>query len=395
MNTPRAFGARLDGGRTHPFPHAERLRITMTDLRASAFAVPVARLSSTLVETWAALTEIAPDCSSPFLHPAYAETLGKVRAGVEVAVITRDGEAVGFLPFERTTGGIGRSIGARLCDCSGAVVRPGVEWSVGEVAKAVGLRMLRLANVSTDEWAFDPYFVGRAIAPYIDLTDGYDAYRIANIRAGSGMMKRVDRRRRRLEGMLGPLRLVWHDTDDAVLGMLLRWKAKQLRATRSPNVFDLPWARHLLASLRVPRSDDFSGVLTTLYAGDRLCAAHFGMRSRRVLHYWLAAYDQEMGRCSPGFLLLMGMAKEAADRGIARLDLGPGDDEYKRNISSGHRVVATATICTDPAMAPIVRAAETVRLRARQSLAPSAKRRSLIRGARRIRSSFGNGSAEA
>jgi CelD/BcsL family acetyltransferase involved in cellulose biosynthesis len=370
-------------------------RIAMTDTSPNVFAVPVADLSPTLVGTWAALTELAPDCSSPFLHPEYARTLGIVRPGVEVAVIKKDGEAVGFLPFERTAGGIGRSIGARLCDRAGAVVRPDVEWSVGAVAKAAGLRMLRLANVSTDEGAFDPYFTGKAIAPYIDLTDGYDAYRTANIRAGSGTMKRIDRRSRKLEGMLGPLRLVWHDTDDAVLGTLLRWKAKQRQATRSPNVFDLPWAKQLLALLRNPGSDDFSGVLSTLYAGDTLCAAHFGIRSRRVLHYWLAAYDEELGRCSPGLLLLMRMAEEAAERGIARLDLGPGDEEYKIHISSGHEVVATATACTGPAMASVVRAAETVRLRARQSGTLRATRRSLIRGAYLIRSSFGNGSAEA
>jgi hypothetical protein len=78
-------------------------------------------------------------------------------------------------------------------------------------------------------------------------------------------MKRVDRRSRKLQGMLGPLRVVWHDTDDAALEMLLEWKGRQRQATGSPNVFDLPWARQLLAVLRLPRSDDFGGVLTAPY----------------------------------------------------------------------------------------------------------------------------------
>jgi CelD/BcsL family acetyltransferase involved in cellulose biosynthesis len=363
--------------------------------QANIFTVPVADLSPALVADWAELTESAPDCSSPFLHPAYAQTLDKVRPNVEVAVITKDGESVGFLPFERTAGGIGRSIGARLCDRSGAVVRPGVAWSVEDVTRAAGLRMLRLANVSLDDRAFRPFLGLKAVAPYIDLTDGYDAYRLASIRAGSGTMKRIDRRSRKLEGMLGPLRVVWHDTDDAVLEKLLAWKAKQRQATNSPNVFDLPWARQLLAVLRLPRSDDFSGVLTALYAGDRLCAAHFGIRSRRVLHYWLAAYDEELGRCSPGLLLLMRMASEAADRGIARLDLGPGDEEYKLHIASGHQDLATATACAGATMASFVRAAESVRIRARQSPALRATRRTLIRGAYLLRSSFGKASAEA
>ena len=363
--------------------------------RTEAYAIPVADLSPELAGQWLALTEVAADCASPLMHPAYAQTVGKVRPGVEVAVITQDGEAVGFLPFERMPGGIGRSIGARLCDRSGAVVRPGVEWSVEAVARAAGLRMLRLANVSLDDGAFRPYVTGKAIAPYMDLTDGYEAYRLANIRAGSGNMKRVDRRSRKLEGMLGPLRVVWNDTHDGVLDTLLRWKAKQRQATRSPNVFDLPWARHLLACLRLPRSGDFGGVMTTLYAGETLCAAHFGVRSRRVLHYWLAAYDEEMGRCSPGLLLLMRMASEAASRGIERLDLGPGDEEYKVHISSGHQDVATATACTGPAMTSLVRAAEGVRLRARESRALRVTRRTLIRGAYFVRSSFGSGRARA
>ena len=113
--------------------------------------------------------------------------------------------------------------------------------------------------------------------------------------------------------------------------------------TRSPNVFDLPWARQLLARLRLPQPDGFDGVLSTLYAGETLCAAHFGIRTGRVLHYWLSAYDEEFARCSPGLLLLMHIANEATERGIVRLDLGPGDEEYKLTFASGHQDVAIAT----------------------------------------------------
>jgi CelD/BcsL family acetyltransferase involved in cellulose biosynthesis len=361
----------------------------------SVFAVPVDDLSPALLAQWLALAESAADCSSPFLHPSYARIVAKVRPGVEVAVITKDGEAVGFLPFERSAGGIGRSVGARLCDRSGAVRRPDVGWDVSDVARGARLRMLRLANVSMEEGVFRPYLSGKVIAPYIDLTDGYDAYRQASIHAGSGTMKRLDRRGRKLEAQLGPLRLVWHDTDDAVLDKLLVWKARQRRATRSPNVFDLPWARQLLAWLRLPQPDGFAGVLSALYAGETLCAAHFGICTGRVLHYWLAAYDEEMARCSPGLLLLMRMANEAAGRGLARLDLGPGDEDYKLHIASAHQDVAVATVCTGAAMGSLVRAAESVRLRARQSRALRATRRTLIRGAYLVRASLGSRGEDA
>ena len=366
-----------------------------TSARSGVFTVAVDDLSPVLVAQWLAMTESAPDGSSPFLHPSYAQLVGKVKPGVEVAVITRDGEPVGFLPFERSGVGIGRCVGGRLCDRSGAITPPDLSWDVLEVARGARLRMLRLANVSTEETAFRSYLSGKMAAPFLDLTDGYDAYRQASLHAGSGTMKRVDRRSRKLQEMLGPLRVVWHDTDDAVLPKLLEWKARQRRASNSPNVFDLPWARELLTLVRHPRPDGFGGVLTTLYAGETLCAAHFGIRSGHVLHYWVAAYDEEMSKHSPGLLLIMRMANEAAERGIARLDLGPGDEEYKRQIASGHQEVAVATACVGATMRSVVRATESMRLRARQSRALRATRRTLIRSAYLVRSSLGRRLKEA
>ncbi len=56
----------------------------------SAFTVRVGNLEPALAAQWLAMTESAPDCSSPFLHPSYAQVVGRVRPGVEVAVITQD-----------------------------------------------------------------------------------------------------------------------------------------------------------------------------------------------------------------------------------------------------------------------------------------------------------------
>jgi CelD/BcsL family acetyltransferase involved in cellulose biosynthesis len=91
----------------------------------------------------------------------------------------------------------------------------------------------------------------------------------------------------------------------------------------------------------------------------------------------------------------MRMASEAAERGIARLDLGPGDEEYKLHIASGHQDLATATACSGATMASFVRTAESVRSRARRSHALRVTRRTLIRGAYLLRSSLGTTRAEA
>ena len=65
---------------------------------------------------------------------------------------------------------------------------------------------------------------------------------------------------------------------------------------------------HLLVT---PGGGDFQGVLSGLYIGEKLVAAHFGMRSRRVLHWWFPAYDPELGKYSPGAQLLLELSRAA------------------------------------------------------------------------------------
>jgi CelD/BcsL family acetyltransferase involved in cellulose biosynthesis len=55
------------------------------------------------------------------------------------------------------------------------------------------------------------------------------------------------------------------------------------------------------------------------------------MRSRSVLHWWFPAYDPELGRYSPGIILLLRLAETLRGAGVGggTLDLGKGDAAYK------------------------------------------------------------------
>jgi CelD/BcsL family acetyltransferase involved in cellulose biosynthesis len=92
------------------------------------------------------------------------------------------------------------------------------------------------------------------------------------------------------------------------------------------------------------RSTEFGGILSTLYAGPNLVAAHFGLRSGSVLHWWFPVYDPEFSALAPGWMLLRELMMAAPSLGISRIDLGRGEDEYKRRAKTGDVFVSQGLV---------------------------------------------------
>jgi CelD/BcsL family acetyltransferase involved in cellulose biosynthesis len=89
---------------------------------------------------------------------------------------------------------------------------------------------------------------------------------------------------------------------------------------------------------------EFAGMLSALYAGGELVAAHMGMRSRTCWHYWYPAFDPRLARYQPGLVLLLEMARHAADLGVTRIDLGAGDEHYKVRLANASDLVARGRV---------------------------------------------------
>lgn len=355
------------------------------------YSEPVGTLSPELFALWEELHDADEGLSGPFLHPAYTRTAGQVRDDVEVGVITRGDEVVGFLPFQRSRLGVGGAVGSRLCDVAGAFVRPDVSWSPEALVRGAGLRTLRLPGVPTSMKAFEHFQSDGAAAPILDLSDGFDAYRQGRIDSGSSIMSQIERKARKLTRDVGPWRFEWHTDDDSVFETLLSWKAAQRKATGTPNILELGWARALVERLRRVDGDGFSGVLSALWVGDTLAAAHFGIRTRKVLHYWIPAYNHELGRYSPGLLALMELARAAADRGIQRIDLGAGEERYKLRAASGSVDIAEAAVSTSATLRAVNNALDHTRAWSRSSKIGSLVRaasRGVTRGSYRVQSAL-------
>ena len=109
------------------------------------------------------------------------------------------------------------------------------------------------------------------------------------------------------------------------------------------------WAHFALETIRTINTPAFAGVLSALFAGEKLLAVRFGVRTGTVLHWWLPAYNPDLPSYAPGILLLLAMAERGPDLGITRIDLGKGLQDYKRKISQcfrhgGHRLGGCALL---------------------------------------------------
>ena len=91
-------------------------------------------------------------------------------------------------------------------------------------------------------------------------------------------------------------------------------------------------------------TDGCQGTLSVLHVGERIAAVHLGLRSEQSLSCWFPAYDPSLARYSPGLVLMLGMARAAADAGLQHLDLGKGDERYKQSLKTGDLTIGEGAV---------------------------------------------------
>ena len=267
--------------------------------------------------------------ANPFLAPEFTAAVARFRRGARVAVVREDGRPAAFFPFERGAFGAGRAIGLGLSDCQGVVARTGFHWDARELLGACRLAVWEFDHLACGQPPFEAGARGSYASPVMDVGSGYEAY-LAHLRGHAAKFTRTTlAKERRLARDVGEVRYVHDERDPAALAALMAWKSAQYRRTGRGDRFGRPWIVRLVRELSAAHGDRFAGLLSVLYAGGRPVAAHFGLRSDRVLACWFPAYDPAFARYSPGLVLHLRMARAAAGEGIAYLDLGRGDKEYK------------------------------------------------------------------
>ncbi|MFJ5263026.1 GNAT family N-acetyltransferase [Streptomyces sp. NPDC088387] len=276
----------------------------------------------------------SPELANPFLSPEFALAIGRCRRGVRIAAVREGGEPVAYFPFQRSAAGVGRAVGLGVSDAQGVVHGPGFTWDAQELLRACGLSVWEFDHLVAGQRPFEAAASGTFPSPVMDVDQGYDAY-LARLRAQAPKFTRTTlAKERKLGRDAGEVTYVHDERDPAALHTLMGWKSAQYRRTGRSDRFAHEWITRLVQQLFHTRSEQFAGILSVLYAGGRPVAAHFGLRTERVLACWFPAYDPAYSKYSPGLVLHLRMAEAAAAEGIAYLDLGRGQKEYKDSLKT-------------------------------------------------------------
>jgi CelD/BcsL family acetyltransferase involved in cellulose biosynthesis len=282
--------------------------------------------------------------NSPYFDIEFTQAVAAVRDDVEIAIIRKGNEIVGIYPFQRVSTSHAEPVGGRLNDAQGLI--GGQSLSSEELLRAfssIGINSSGFHASVKPNGPFDQFEFCQIEAHHLNLSEGWDSfYRWA--KKNSSTIKRHGQKSRALEREFGKIRFEFENNCDAALEKLVELKRAKYQRTKTFDILSVDWASNLLRHIHKIKSKQFSGILSTMYVGDRFVAGHFGMVTDQLLHYWFPTFDPEFSRFSPGTELLLRVAKECCDRGISKLDLGYGDDAYKFKFCNG----------TDPASCGLI-----------------------------------------
>lgn len=328
--------------------------------------VKPSELSAHELQRWRDMQRQTAWLDTPFLAPEFTLAVARHRSDVEVAVLERDGEPVGFLPFQRQAGDVGQPVGHRVNDFQAGIFEPDLAVNLRELLEPCGLRRLHFDHQIASQTCFTPYELLRSSSPYADFTTGF-----ADYVAQRDLKTRIQQTRRKVRSMareLGPVQFVLDIVDTNPLQRLIAWKSEQVESRWARNMLSCPWVVALMNDLLQVRTPTFRALLSAVYAGERPTAVHFGIRTERTFHWWFAAYDSTAGRFSPGNYLLLQLMEELAATGITRFDFGKGDEPYKTRMQSGTTTVAEGAVTKGAISGVWQRAAYQLRAKSRTGI---------------------------
>jgi CelD/BcsL family acetyltransferase involved in cellulose biosynthesis len=289
--------------------------------------------------TWRS-TLLASARPASFMGPSFARAVASVRGGVRVCVLTAAGRSVGFFPFQwkQPLGawcGVAERLGEELSDYAGLVAPSGLHVTADRLLRLAGLNSFGFSHLEESQLALGLAGEAPRTGLIIDLGEGVDVYWQKLRSADAALIRDTERRRRKIEKDIGPIRFCARVTDGPTrLAEVIAWKRAQYQRTGVGDSLGVAWKRELLARLASLDDPDCAGILSSLHAGDTWVAHHFGLRCGPVLHYWFPVYNPDLARYSPGRLLLEQVINAAGELAITRIDRGEGDSKAKRDFAN-------------------------------------------------------------
>lgn len=314
-----------------------------------------ADLTPDLVENWKALCRASEIYRSPFFWPQFTHAVAQVRSDTRIAIYEQNGEVVGILPFHLARGGAGKPVGGQLNDYQGPILAPRTKIEPHELLECAGLASYDYNHLPTTIAGLSRGATGISSSPQMDLSEGYEPFVGRKDKSWTKAKREIRRRCRKTEKEIGPLRFTYHDPSDHMFEQHIELKNKLLERAGTRFRIQSDWVREVLERLRRTQDAEFSAAMTTLHAGDRLLAAHFGLTARGVWHWWFPSYDLAAYKLGPGINLVDHCAMAAEEHGISTIDFGRGDGAFKLLFADRFVELCEGTIARPGSMARFIR----------------------------------------
>lgn len=307
-------------------------------------------LTATMLARWDIMLSQSEELQNPYFRPEYVQAIARLRKDVEIAVLEQDGEPHGFFAYQRDRWNSATPVGGRINDYQAVIAAPDLHWSADELLRLARLRGFHFDHLLASQTEWSAGVTNTHASPYLDLTGGFEEYRIRRRVQGCVRVKQFLSKLRKLEREVGTIRFVPFAEDPAVFEQLVQWKSAQYQHAGLANLFRLPAVTLMLAELLKVKEPKFQGALSALYAGHTLAAVAYSFVSGPVWHMCFPAYNFDLEQYSPGALLLTRLAQESSHLGMTRLDLGKGEANYKAVFATNAFRVAEGVLDRSPLM---------------------------------------------
>jgi CelD/BcsL family acetyltransferase involved in cellulose biosynthesis len=261
---------------------------------------------------------------SPVLGPEFFQAVSQVREDAYVAIYEKGNEIIGFLGHHRRPNGFARPIGAPFSDYSALITPPNPQLNMQEALGLAGITKFQTIGF------VDPYATCNQAGGIEDEAFGLDlTINDGENNAGKKQRKNVNRLRRHLAEDFGDCRFVFDDRCPSNFKKAIELKRAQTKLTGIHDFLSPVWVEKLMINLFNADRSGLHGCLMTLYAGEAALAFHFGLRLGQRMHPWVATFDPDYFKYSPGQIFLMDCKQPLMDNGIEYYDLSTGAKHYK------------------------------------------------------------------
>ena len=290
-----------------------------------ATVIPAAELTAGQMEGWIAALRDNPLLQTPPLRPELFQIVGRFNSRTFVAVIDEPGCPPVFFPFHRPRRLDSFAGPVPICDYQAFITPANNHVAVRDVLRAAGLKTWMFENLlAPSEVEAQTTKVGMQPSWRARLHGGFASY-AEGLEGTATSFRNTTRKLRVIARDYGDVRFVSDCHDASVLTSIFTWKAQRFNGGQDVP----PWIIDTLDTLRAMRTEQFGGVLSAMYVGDRLVAAHLGIRSGGTLYYWFPAFNPEFSKYTPGYILVILLLQHLQEMDCEILDFGPGGEKYK------------------------------------------------------------------